>query len=284
MKLLRKVPKKYFAFIPSKIYLSLRFLFYYKKFPHIKKPILYDEKMISFILNYRNPLMITMSDKYLIKDYLTKKGLGQYVVPLLGVYKQAGDINFSTLPNQFVLKCNHGCGFNIIVKDKKTLNIKDTIKKLDKWMSINHYYHAREWVYKNINRLIICEEYISDKENGNLTDYKISFFHGQCKIIHVISGRTSDGKIAVTPYTPSFDKIHFHYKNYETDNIKKPDCLQEMINIGNKLSKKLPFIRVDFYISYGKLYIGELSFFPNAGLASCIPTKYNKIIGDWLII
>ncbi|MCK5812276.1 MAG: glycosyl transferase [Clostridiales bacterium] len=240
--------------------------------------------MIKFILNYRNPLMITMSDKYLLKSYLKEKGLGKYVVPLLGVYEKAKDIDFSKLPNKFVLKCNHGCSFNIIVKDKSTLDIKNTILQLNKWMSVNHYYHAREWVYKEIERKIICEKYIQDKEKGYLTDYKLSFFHGQCKIINIISGRTSDGKITVTPYTPLFKKIPFHYKNYETDQLEKPAHLQEMLGIGKQLSKGLPFIRVDFYISYDKLYIGELSFFPNAGLATCVPSKYNKVMGDWFTL
>ncbi len=282
MKLIKKIPKILFAFIPSKLYLSIKYYRNYKNFPNIKSGKTFDEKIIKYILYYRHNDMPIMADKYRVRAYVKSLGYNYILNELYGVYDSFDEINFKTLPNKFVLKTNHASSTNIIVKDKKSININKIKKQLNKWMKMNFYYYAREWVYKGITRKIICEKYLENKKFGELIDYKVACFNGKAKIIFVCSKRNSPTGLKVDTYDSNWKLCNITTRyNTSTKSHEKPKCFNEMIKIAEDISRIVPFMRVDFYVVKAKLILGELSFFPNAGLEFKSNSKSNYLLGSW---
>jgi len=150
-------------------------------------------------------------------------------------------------------------------------------------MKINFYYYAREWVYKKIPRKIVCEKYLENEKIGELIDYKVACFNGEVKIIFVCSNRNSLAGLEVDTYDSTW-KLCDITTRYNTSNKlhDKPKCLNEMIKIAEDISKVVPFMRVDFYVVKEKLILGELTFFPNAGLEFTSNSKSNYLLGSWL--
>lgn len=233
--------------------------FYHQLGYHIDfdNPKTFNEKIQWLKLYYHNPLLTICADKYLVRDYIKEQIGEEYLIPLLGVWDSADEIDFDALPKQFVLKVNWGSGQNIIVKNKSKLDIKDAKKKLNKWMEplSNHYYHGFEWCYKDIKPKIICEQYI-EQENNDITDYKVLCFHGTPQNIFTCTERATGLKVDFF----TMDWVHLPFERlYHPCALKcptKPQFLEKMGKLAHKLSKNFIFIRVDFYEIRGTLYIG----------------------------
>ncbi len=166
---------------------------FHQQYLDLDNPKTFNEKINWLKLYYRDPLITQCSDKYAVRQYIADKIGEEYLVPLLGVWDKAGDIDFDKLPEKFVLKVNWGSGQNIIVRDKSTLDIQAATAQLNRWMSKenNHYRQNMEWGYKNIKPKIIAEEYLDEFETENPADYKIYSIHGTPKILMYITGRSS---------------------------------------------------------------------------------------------
>ena len=173
----------------SKIYFRLLL-----KYPlNLKNPQTFNEK-IQWLKLYEwphNPLAIECADKYRVRHYLERKGMGQYLNELLGVWENANDIDFDTLPQQFVLKCNHGCGYNIICKDKSKLDISATRKQLNTWLKEDFGKFNAEPHYSKMKPRIICEEFLDGGET--LIDYKFYCFHGKVEFMYIAYGFDGNG-------------------------------------------------------------------------------------------
>ncbi len=155
----------------------------------IDNPGSYNEKIQWIKLHDVTPLMTKLADKYLVREWVADKIGEQYLVPLLGVWDCFDDINFDELPDRFVLKCNHGSGMNLVVKDKKSFDWAEAKNKFDRWMAINFaFQNGFELQYKDIPRKIIAEEYIEQMDE-DLLDFKIHCFKGEPKIVQVIGSR-----------------------------------------------------------------------------------------------
>lgn len=152
----------------------------------------FNEKLQWLKLYDRKPEYSIYVDKYAVREYIAKTIGEQYLIPLISVYNSVEEINWNTLPNQFVLKCTHGSGMNIICSDKNKLDIQPAKRKLKKWMRINYYLSYREWAYKNVKPRIICEKYMVDESGIELKDYKLKCFNGKVKCIFVCSNRNSE--------------------------------------------------------------------------------------------
>ena len=243
---------------------------------NLENPQTFNEKLQWLKLYYHDPLMTTCSDKYLVREHVKNTIGEEYLIPLIGVWDKVDDIDFDSLPNQFVLKVNWGSGQNIIVKDKSKLDIEEAKNKLRNWMfpTSNHYYYSLEWPYKNIEPKIICEKYIEQKD-GNLFDYKIFCFHGEPKFIFFHVDRYTDHKKCV--YDINWNKLDLltgQTKLYE-GNINKPDKLDLMLDLSRKLSCDFIHISLDFYYVDNKIYMGEFSIHPDSGLTKFHPEKYD---------
>lgn len=220
-----------------------------------------------------------MVDKYLAKKYVADKIGEKYIIPTFGVWNSADEIDFDSLPEQFVLKCNHNSGGVVICKDKSKLNIAETRLKLSKALKEDYYLHGREWPYKNVPRKIIAEKYMGE----SLNDYKLMCFNGKVKCNFVCSERTKNLK--VTFFDNNWKKLPFirHYPSSDKE-IAKPANFDKMIELSEILSKNTSFLRVDFYEIAGKIYFGELTFFPGCGFEEFSPEEWDEKLGSWIKI
>lgn len=248
--------------------------------PNINNPKEFMEKTLWLKLYYYKENYGNYVDKYEVRKYIEEKIGPNYLNELLGVYNTASEINFETLPDQFVIKGTHGSGYNIIVKDKSTLNINKTKTKIDKFLSQNYYDKFREAIYKNLKPRIIIEKYISEIDNDSLIDYKFHCFHGQPKYVFVQKNKPQN--ISKSFYDMNWNKIlpEKFIPAFANSDFKKPENFEEMIQIAQKLAEGFIFLRVDLYSIGDKIVFGELTFFSNGGLIRSSIEKFNKEFGD----
>lgn len=241
-------------------------------------PETFNAKIQYYKLYYcaNNKEVIECSDKYRIREYLRRKNLLQYSIPLLGFWEKADDIEWENLPNRFVLKCNHGCAYNIICTNKENLNKEKSIKQLNKWLKEDFGKFNAEPHYSKIHRGIVCEKYLGDGKSEYLTDYKVHCFNGKPLFVLICSGRAQHSAEYVY-YNLEWEKLA--YSTTKSNDFEKPECFEEMIDICNQISNDFPFVRVDFYIVNQKPIIGELTFVPAGGLDDTIPRKADYEIG-----
>ena len=253
---------------------------------NLDEPRSYNEKLQWLKLFDRNPSYTQMVDKIEAKKYVASIIGEEYIIPTLAEYERAEDIDFDSLPNQFVLKCTHDSGGIIICKDKKNLNRKATIKKLNKWLKINYFYQNREWPYKNVKPRIICEEYKVDESGYELKDYKWFCFNGEVKALFIATDRSNPNvETKFDFYDADFNHLPFTNGHPNSSNdIRKPTSFDKMKELASKLSKDIPHIRVDFYDINGKIYFGELTFFHWSGTVPFNPKKWDYIFGSWIIL
>ncbi|MHA1755236.1 MAG: ATP-grasp fold amidoligase family protein [Promethearchaeota archaeon] len=272
---------KIFRIIPDEIFLRIKYRLKIGNKLNLDNPKTFNEKLQWLKLNDRKPKYIDLVDKYKVREYITNKIGNKYLIPLLGVYNNFEEIDFDTLPNQFVLKPNHTSGNIYICKDKKSINKKDLKRRINTWLNREYYWVHREWPYKNIKPKIICEKYMVDESGVELKDYKFFCFYGEPKALFVATDRGIDTRFDF--YDLNFSHLPFtqHYKN-GVKKIVKPSGFNEMIQLSKILSKDIPHVRVDFYDIYGRIYFGELTFYHFSGFEKFEPVEYDEIFGSWL--
>lgn len=269
--------------IDDKSFLEILYKRKFGKNLNLEDPKTFNEKMQWLKLYDRNPKYTNMVDKYEAKKYVSNIIGKEYIIPTLGIWDKFEDIDFKKLPNKFVLKPTHTSGNVFICKDKNQIDYKKLKKGVDKWLKRNYYYTGREWPYKNIKPRIIAETYMKNKDEVGLKDYKFMCFNGKVKCSFVCSNRNSKEGLNVDFYDLNWNKMPFtrHYPNSK-ENIKKPINYELMIELSEKLAADIPFVRVDFYEVNGKIYFGELTFYPGSGFEEFYPEEYDKILGDML--
>lgn len=274
-------------FLPDKMYLKLYFYLALGRRLDFNDPQTLNEKLQWMKFNDRSPLHTLVSDKYAVREYI-KQTIGEkYLVPLIDKWNAVEDIDFEKLPQQYVLKCNHDSGGLVICRDKRQLDQKQAIKKLKKSLSRKFYFVGREWQYKNIKPMVICEELLLDHEGNTPADYKISCFNGKADSVMVCTGRfTSEGvkfhffdrQWNFLPYNKGDEKLPVDFS------LPRPDNLEEMFEIAEKLSKPFYYARIDLYNIDGKVYFSEITLCPNSGFDSDITYETDKLFGEKLNI
>lgn len=248
-----------------------------------KKPITFAEKLQWIKLYDRNPLYTTMVDKYAVKEYVASKIGNDIIIPTIKVWEKDDKIDLTQLPNQFVLKCTHDSGSIAICRDKGKFDIERIMSKFRKSLLTNYYIHAREWPYKNVVPRIIAEQYLSELSSEDLIDYKFFCFDGNVAYCQVIKDRNTSETIDFFDMKWShqdFIGLNPLVKNHSKYLIPKPLNFEKMVEYANVLSKGIPFVRVDFYNIDGKIYFGELTFFPANGMGEFSPKEWNIKFGD----
>ncbi|MBR6124213.1 glycosyl transferase [Candidatus Saccharibacteria bacterium] len=271
--------------MPDKWYLSLMFRSKMGYWMNWKKPKTFNEKLQWLKIHDRNPLYTQLVDKYEVRKYITEKIGSKYLIPILGVWDNVDNIDFNHLPNQFVLKCTHDSGSVIICKDKTNFDFNSAKKKLGSHLSANYYYPFREWPYKKVKPRIIAEKYIAEINHSDLKDYKFQIFNGTFRNCFVCSNRFSPKGLHVTFYDEHWNQLPFtkHYPK-EDSHQQKPKFFEKMIKLSEILAKNKPFVRVDFYETNDKLFVGELTFYPGAGFERFSPNIWDLRMGTSLII
>ena len=253
------------------------------KYLNLDNPCTFNEKIQWLKLYDSTPIKTRLADKYLVRDWVKEKIGEQYLIPLLGVYDKFEEIDFEKLPNQFVIKCNHGCAYNIIVRDKTKLDLAEVKEKLNKWMSENFAFKAGyELHYRDIKPKIIIEKYMENKGSQNLYDYKFWCFNSEVKYMQFRDDFSANLKMVF--YDLNWKKQPFYYDHplYDKE-LEKPDNFQDMINIAKKLCQGFAFVCVDMYrLNDGTIYFGEMTFTRSTGAAHWNNEKYNKTLGDMI--
>ena len=253
----------------------------------LDNPMSFSEKLNWLKLFDKNPLKTIFADKYLAPLYAKKSLPGIGIVKQLHVWNSADEIDFAELPEQFVLKCNHGSGMNIIVKDKSAIDVDEIRFKLNVWMNVSyaHKNHSFELHYQKIPRKIIAEEYLAAFDKHGLLDYKVHCFNGKPKFIQVIGNRNYD----VCSHADACFDLNWNRLNMVHDsvpvmdgNIEKPANLKLLIKYAKVLSKPFYYVRADFYILNGKIYFGELTFSPNCGVFNWTDQNIDMKLGELL--
>ena len=265
--------------VPDKTYLKWQYRAFVHKKLNLKTPKTFNEKLQWLKLYNRKPEFTKMVDKYAVRDYVAEKIGEKHLIPLLGVWDKAEDIDFDALPNEFVLKCNHDSGSVIICKDKASFDKEAAITKLNKKLKRDMFYWSREWPYKNIERKIICEKFMSDQEFDVLNVYKILNFNNGEQIIQVIQDDKTE-KESIDYFDTSWNRLDLrqNYPNSENP-LPKPKTLDTMLGFAKELSEGFPFLRTDFYEINGKVYFSEFTFFSDAGLGKFAQDHWETDLG-----
>ena len=269
-------------FFSDKTYILITGYIKTRRIVNIKNPITFYDKMQYLKINNKFKEYRRYVDKYKVREFVASEIGEEYLVPLLGVYKSFYEIDFDILPEKFILMTNHSCGRNFICRNKEEINKKKLKKDFTKWLKEDFYYRFRESQYKGIKPLILCEEYLQDK-SGGLIDYKFICSNGEPKYIQIDIDRYNSHKQKY--YDSEWNELNWSYgfDKYKGE-IEKPKNLNEMIEIAKKLSSRFQFVRVDLYLVENKIYFGELTFSPGAGLLIFKPEEINEVVGNYINI
>lgn len=257
---------------------------YYKKrtggkIPDLKNPVKFSEKQQWYKLNDKDELKTKCADKYTVRKYIEDCGYQELLNDLLAVYEKPSQIDLDALPDKFVIKASHGSGFNLIVTDKNKVNWFMWKRIMNSWLHQDIYWSGREWVYKTLKPKLIVEKYLED-ESGGLQDFKFFCFNGEPRFMQLEVGRYTDHNTR-NFYDMDWNLMPFGKEIPHNPNIKveKPMAFEEMKVIARKLSAPFQFVRVDLYQVGGKVYFGELTFFPAGGAPDFVPSEYDEIVG-----
>jgi hypothetical protein len=268
--------------VPDKIYVQRRFSKKLGRKINLQNPVKFNDKINWLKLNDRRDEYTMMADKYEVRKYVSDTIGEEYLIPIIGVWDKPEDIDFDSLPEQFVLKCTHDSASVIICKDKSGFDRQEAIEKLNYSMKINYYWYSREWVYKNIKPRVIAEKYMVDETRSELKDYKVYDFNGKPEIIQVDFGRFVHHERNLYSTEWKYINEQIEYPKNPKVQIDKPERLDLMLELASKLSKGIPFVRTDFYSIGDRLYFGEMTFYPEAGFARFESEGFEKKLGDMI--
>ena len=271
--------------MPAEAFLKREYRILMHRELDLENPVYYTEKLQWLKLYDHRPEYTVMVDKFAVKEYVARKIGQEYVIPLLGVWDRAEDIDFDTLPDRFVLKTTHDSGSYIVCKDKSKLDIPAARKRMATFLKRKYYDCNREWPYKNVVPRIIAEAYMEDSKHGELRDYKFFTFGGQPKVLYIAQGRGRG-----EPTVADFFDMDFNHLPFTIDHDmapippEKPETFELMKELAAKLSEGIPQLRVDFYEVDGKVYFGEMTFFHCSGMEQFHPEEWNRTFGEWVVL
>ena len=279
MKLFRKLSR----LIPDRIYLQIVYFKHFRRFINFNNPKTFNEKIQWLKLNYRNEEYTKLVDKYRVKQYITKLIGEEYVIPTLGVWKNVDDIDFKSLPEKFVLKCNNDSGGIVICKNKKDFDEAKAKSFLKERLKNNGYWYGREWPYKNVKPCIIAEKYMEDSISKDLKDYKFFCFNGSMEFFDIDIDRFIEHR--ANYYDRNGNFLPFGKKYCPPDYTKKiemPKNLGKMIELAETISHNTVLSRIDFYEIDGQVYFGEITFYPGSGFSPFTDEKWDYKLGDMI--
>lgn len=271
-------------FIPDKPMISLQYRIKTGRGINWKDPKRYTEKLQWYKLNYKNEKMPICVDKYRVREYIEEKGLSEHLVKLYAVYENADEIELSKLPDKFIMKTTNGSGTNIICRDKSSLNEQEIKKQVASYFKQSSASAGREWPYKHVKPRVIVEELLEDSTttDRSICDYKILCFGGKPEYVVYDVDRFTEHKRNI--YDTEWNDLHVSSDCPCSDKVyEKPQTLDRMLKIAEILSADFPAVRVDLYSIEGKIYFGELTFFPWSGYVKYAPDEFDFVMGEKFI-
>ena len=286
---LRFLILKMLSFVPDSIMLKLQYRIKMGRKLNLHHPESFTEKIQWYKINYRNPLMGQCVDKYTVRKYVESKGLATTLNKLYAVCSDPGDIDFDVLPERFVIKSTDGGGGEniLICKDRSAIDVKETISELRRWKNKKNINAGREWAYTCIDESrYIVEEYLENDENpeAGISDYKFFCFNGKPYCIAYDVDRYIGHKRNF--YDTQWNNLHVttDCDTFDDGLAIRPEGLEDMLKVAEILSKDFPFVRVDLYFIKGKVYFGELTFYPWSGYVKFKPEDFDYKLGNLMNI
>lgn len=274
------------SWLPDSVMLKVQYFMQTGERLNLKNPKKFNEYLQAYKLYYRNPEMQRCADKVEVREFVKEKGLENILIPLIGVYNKPEDIDFEKLPDKFVVKASDGGGGNevLICREKSEKFIEESKKKIQEWMNRSRprKHIAREWAYENdFARKILIEELLEDpSELPDVDDFKFFCYNGKYKVLEWHKDRSTNHSAAHydenLQYLPNF----YTYKVMHSDH-PLPENIGEMVKVAEKLSEGFPFVRVDLYNIGGKIYFGEMTFYPASGYFVFRPDEINIWLGSF---
>lgn len=270
------------SLLSDSLFLRIKYLKVMHRYLRLNHPVTFNEKLQWLKINNRDPLYTELVDKLSVKQFVSKIIGEEYVIKTLGVWEHPEEIEWDSLPSQFVLKTTHGGGNSgvVICRDKDQFDKGQAIEKLNESLKIDLYKRFREWPYKDVHKRIIAEEFI-DEGGHELTDYKLMCYNGVSRNLFVCSDRQSELKVDF--FDLSWTHLPFTrcHPNCKT-RINKPISFEKMVQLANNLAQSIasPFVRIDFYDVNGRLYFGEMTFFPGGGMEAFEPEEWDYKFGE----
>lgn len=259
---------------------------------NFENPRTFTEKRQWIKLYDQDPRKALYTDKYEVRKHIEEVLGDKYLIPLISVdgkdyFESVKDIDFSKLPDSFVIKCTHGSHMNIIVKNNYSLTrhqIKGYKRLLNKWLHTNYaYVVAAELQYKDLKPRLIIEKYV-EFDKSVLTDYKFFCFHGIPKFVGIFENRWSSSYME-TYVDMNFNPLDYRLDGFKNnDSIQKPKTFEKMVEIAKLLCEDFSMVRVDLYTNDNQIFFGELTFSSAAGYDFPNPFKYDEILGDLIVI
>ena len=249
---------------PDKLYISTIYRLRFKRKLNWENPTSFCEKLNWLKIYDRRDTYASLADKYKVKSIVSQIIGGEYVVENYGVYDRWEDIDFSQLPDQFVIKATHDSGGAFVCRDKSSFDFESTKRIISKNLTLNYFYHLREWPYKNIKPRIIIDRFLDDHTGKELRDYKWWCFNGKPTYMYcTIKGKNIFENFYDMDFQPV--EIDHGFPRHQPE-FEKPSQFELMKELAEKLSQGIPFVRVDFFQVEEKVYFGEFTFYDWGGL------------------
>ncbi len=279
-----KLKRQYHAIYDDQEYLKRMFRRQVGYEPNLESPKTFNEKLQWLKLYDRRPEYTVLSDKYTAKGYVAEKIGKEYVVPTLGVWDTADEIDPGMLPDRFVIKCTHDSGSVIVVRDKREFDWEAARRRLTERLGENYYWIQREYGYKDVKPRILAEAYLEDGGEKGALDYKFYCFNGEPKFLYLSQGLEDHATAKISFLNMDWTRMEMHRSDFEEfeELPKKPGKFSEMAGFAKILSKGFPFARADFYENNGKVYFGEMTFYPGGGFTAFSPEEWDRRLGDWI--
>lgn len=274
------------SFLPDKPYLQLFYFATTRKFINFKDPKGFNEKLQWLKIYDKHPEYSKLVDKYAVREHIAETLGEEYLFPLIGKWESFDEIDFKSLPEQFVLKCNHDSGSTKVIRDKSALSQVDfdeMNKFFTKKLKRDFFFAGREYPYKGIKPCIIAEQLMVNEEapECSIDDYKFYCFNGEPKMMLMVTDRETDCRFDFFDMDFNHLDVKRHVPNSDKP-IEKPKMFDEMKEIATKFAKDKKFVRIDLYELGGKIYFGEYTFFAGGGFQLFHPAEWERKLGDWI--
>lgn len=271
--------------ISDENYLKLMFRAQLGEALNLDEPVTFNAKLQWLKLHDRNPLYTTLVDKYRVKPWVANIIGADHITKNYGVWENVEDIELDNLPERFVLKTNHDSGGVAICRNRSTFDFDAAKKTLQKSLDTNYYWSCREWPYKDVKALVFAEEYLeTDSASQELTDYKVMCFDGTAQCVFTCTDRAKND-LRVDFFDLDWNHLPFtrHYPNADSA-PEEPSALHEMISMAERLATGIPFVRCDFYEVEGRVYFGEMTFYPGSGFEEFEPECWDQKLGNLIVL
>lgn len=278
--LLRHLPHRW---VGDRAFVRWEYCHYMGHWPDLDNPGTFNEKLQWLKLNCRRGDYALLVDKYEAKEKVRAILGDDFVIPTLGVWSRFEDIDFSALPQQFVLKTTHDQGGEVIVRDKDRMDMEAARRKIKAHLRRDYFMEHREYPYRTVPPRVLAEQYMEDKTTGELRDYKFFCFDGRCRMILVCTDRAQGARYGF--FDTDFRPLPFKRGKPLGDRVvERPAQLERMIAVAEKLAQGMPHVRIDLYDVDGHIYFGEYTFFSAAGSKPFEPEEWDTIVGSWLTL